>query len=363
MKNPIYLLALALALYSCSSSDSSSESESAADVEEEIPVATSVENAIEENDASTAYELLTNNEFSEGKLELSEDVILWYKNDPNFFSWFVSKSKIQEGPSYYYLTELVLKDLTSEVPGNELLIYAGHTPYTYIDAYSIAPSQDILAEKILETELDGSRPDEVISVDPAPDEPNLGVTSKFKIKNDTYNILTLDPASEGAESGQNVEGWEYLLNKRWYVLLKDSVDGKRKYIEPACLSTTALLEFSGEGTIEKLNIGAGQDMLEYVVRSIQNSEAGLSIKFSRTSEGKSQGLTITPSEVMADSERDLISVESKDINELLLGYYPENIVELNKQALEYIADENELMSYLRENNLLDKLPCEEEEEC
>ena len=112
MRNYTYLLALVLALYSCSSSTKSSESKDASE-----DVVEKVAEAIEANNASLAYDLLLNHEFSDGKLKLSDDVILWYHDEPNFKSWFISKAMIQEGPSYFYKLELVIKDLTAEIPG------------------------------------------------------------------------------------------------------------------------------------------------------------------------------------------------------------------------------------------------------
>ena len=131
--------------------------------------------AIEGKEATKAFSLLSELEFS-NELKISEEVILFYQEEPNFNSWFVSTSKIENGPSYFYLNELTLKDITSEVPGNELLVYAGHTPYTYVDAYAFPVGGDFLAEKIIQSQFNGSGEDGVITISPAPDESDYGIT-------------------------------------------------------------------------------------------------------------------------------------------------------------------------------------------
>lgn len=171
------------------------------------------------------------------------------------------------------------------------------------------------------------------------------------------------------EAGSNQLGgsWDYLVGKRWYVLLKDAADGRRKYIEPSCLSTTGLLEFYGKKSIEKLLVGAGQDALYYKVQSTKKSETSLTIELAKMSLGEpspgpTEEMVITKWESEGSSGRTTISVKIDDVNDLLLGYYPDSIVALNQEALVYIADENDLFPYLRDQALFSKLPCEEEEE-
>ena len=69
------------------------------------------------------------------------------------------------------------------------MIYAGHTPYTFVDAFAF-PESEVLAKKILETAFNGSRPDEVTTIEPDPEGPNFGITDEFDIKKDDYNILS-----------------------------------------------------------------------------------------------------------------------------------------------------------------------------
>jgi hypothetical protein len=143
-------------------------------------------------------------------------------------------------------------------------------------------------------------------------------------------------------------------------LLKDSKGTQRKYIEPACLSTTGLLEFRGEDKIDKLFIGAGQDGLIYEVQSIDKVVSGLNIACRNGSTNLK--IAVEKTGQMQDSDRMLITVKTSEIDDLLLGYYPENILQLNKVELVYIADENNLSDFLKKKGLYSKLDCEEQEE-
>lgn len=190
---PLVLLVLLLQACSSTTEKSSTDKQEVTSEEEQsgdtrMIDPSEITSALESDDAAKAFELLTSDSF-DNKLTISDDLIFWYIERPQITSWFVSKSKIQNGPDYFYLTRLVLKDLTPEVSGNELLIYAGHTPYTFVDAFAF-PESEVLAKKILETAFNGSRPDEVTTIEPDPEGPNFGITDEFDIKKDDYNILS-----------------------------------------------------------------------------------------------------------------------------------------------------------------------------
>lgn len=151
-----------------------------------------IEAAIKDGNASVAFDLLSNHEV-ETKLTLNDTLFMWYTTrEPDFYSWFITNSKIQEGPSYFFVDEIHLRDLTDEVAGNELLIYAQHMPYSYIEAFAFIVDQDDLSQKILAAEYNGQNEDAVITIDPAPDEPNFGITDEFIITRDDYNLVTIE---------------------------------------------------------------------------------------------------------------------------------------------------------------------------
>lgn len=153
------------------------------------------------------------------------------------------------------------------------------------------------------------------------------------------------------------KNWEFLLDSRWYILLKDSINGQRKYIEPACLSTSGFIGFRGEGGLEKLVIGCGQDVLEFKIISIEKHS--LTLKINYADNGRIEIVDIESTEKYPYKR---ITVRIKNIDELLLGYYPDNILALNKLDVVYTIDKNGNFEFLRENGLYTKLHCDEEEE-
>ena len=203
MKKHLQLALLILVISACSSSSNSSKSgtnETESDATLPAISAEAVTEAIRSNDVNTAFTMLKSNDFT-NRLALKEYLFFWYEGEPHFSSWLVSDKSIREGPSYFFLDQLMLKDLTDALPGEELLIYAGHIPYTFIDAYAAVESVDgsgYELVKILQTEFNGTRADAVITAEPAPDEPDLGVTDEFEIKRDQYKILSFSKPADYA---------------------------------------------------------------------------------------------------------------------------------------------------------------------
>jgi len=353
MKNTQCLLALILSLYSCSSSNRSSESQGATEAPEEITIATSilVADAIEENDAATAYDLLINNEFNDGKLKLSEDIILWYKNDPNFNSWFVSKSLIQEGPSYFYKIKLVIKDLTTEVLGDELLIYAGHSPYTYVDAYALTDGQDKLAVKILETVFNGSGNDRVLTMKPAPNEPNLGITDEFEIKMDEYDILSFD--------SQEID-LSHIIGNRYFALFSLPSYEETRWVEPACLSDAPNIDFSGIND-NFLRLACGQDMLQYPISNL-SKEADRLVFFLDDRYTNQEELKLEVLQLDSTTENPFkhIEISLSDFSSLYMGYYDDSITSINSDKLVMMLHNKENAKLLRSLDRWTAVPCPED---
>lgn len=158
-------------------------------------------------------------------------------------------------------------------------------------------------------------------------------------------------------SNENMEEWKYLLDSRWYILLKDSVNGQNKYIEPACLSTSGFIEFLGKDTLDKLIIGCGQDVSEFNIRSIEKDKLNLEINY-----GSNQKIKISSAKSSKKYINRQIRIQVENIDNLLFGYYSESLLELNRKEAIYIADGEELFNNLQGLGLYSKLPCDQEEE-
>lgn len=172
-----------------------------------------------------------------------------------------------------------------------------------------------------------------------------------------------EPTSElssAKTSNQNIGNWKFLLDSRWAILLKDSVNGQSKYIQPACLSTSGHIGFAGK--LDLLNISCGQDGVDYKITSIENKNSSLIIEYSKS--GRNGEIEIFNTENFKNLPYKQITVRVTDIEDLLLGYYPNNILELNRQEVTYIStnESREVYKILKEHGLYSKLPCDEEDE-
>lgn len=161
---------------------------------------------------------------------------------------------------------------------------------------------------------------------------------------------------------QTIENWEFLLDSRWFVLLKDSVNGQSKYIEPACLSSSGSIDFGFAGKLEELRIGCGQDGVDYSITSIENNKSSLIIEYGKN--GGNGKIEIFNTENFKNLSYRQITVRVTEIDDLLLGYYPNDILELNKQEVTYITSDKgrEMFDTLTEHGLYSRLPCDDEDE-
>ncbi len=162
------------------------------------------------------------------------------------------------------------------------------------------------------------------------------------------------------EQSQNTKVGDVLLASRWYVLLKSPGEETQKYIEPSCLSTTAFLEFKGEDTPKEIIIGCGQDAMAYNIVSIDEKESSFGIVFDKNRVETT--LKVVYGETSEKYPFPQLKVSIANIDELLLGYYPETLLKANSGEVFYIADTPGTVAFLKANALYDKLPCEEEME-
>lgn len=167
-------------------------------------------------------------------------------------------------------------------------------------------------------------------------------------------------SSSNIASNQNLENWEYLYDSEWYIMLKDSINGQRKYIEPACLSSSGSIEFRGTGELKEVIIACGQDAVVYNITSVENNKSSLRIEFSNN--GGNGKIEIISTERSEKHPHKQITIRVKNIDDLLLGYYPDNILEINKDESVYIQKEEGTFNFLKKNGLYSKLPCDEEDE-
>lgn len=159
---------------------------------------------------------------------------------------------------------------------------------------------------------------------------------------------------------RNTKVGDVLLASRWYVLLKSPGEETQKYIEPSCLSTTAFLEFKGENTPEEIIIGCGQDAIPYNIVSIDEKESSFGIVFDKN--GVETTFKVVYNETSEKYPFPQLKVSIANIDELLLGYYPETLLKVNSGEILYVIDTQETSDFLKANALYDKLPCEEEME-
>lgn len=192
---PVYLFVIACSTSSNEKNEASGiqEPEAGAVLEETAPVSPSeLKDALTGEEPLRALELLQNGDFN-NSLQISDNIWMWYETDPFFKSWFVSESKVEEGPESFLLNELHLKDVTGDSEGNELLVYSSHIPYTYVSVYAFTNEpkySNFLGRKILEAEFNGSGEDGVTTVEPDPEAQNFGITEEFQIKQDVHKLLS-----------------------------------------------------------------------------------------------------------------------------------------------------------------------------
>lgn len=164
------------------------------------------------------------------------------------------------------------------------------------------------------------------------------------------------------------DNWKFLLGKRWYSLLRVTANGPRKYIEPACLSDGGAIEFIGEEVLSELMVICGQDASALNNFSVQASKDTLKIDFDEN--GEKFSFLINRFNLDTLSHLQAVMVRTNQLNRLFHSYYPDSILELNKDGIVYLTDSNitdgnffksRTYQYLQENKLYDKLACPDEQ--
>lgn len=173
--------------------------------------------------------------------------------------------------------------------------------------------------------------------------------------------------STGQDKPALHESWEFLLGERWYALLKDSANGKRKHLVPACLSEGGAIEFIGERSIQELLLICGQDAATFKDFSIQASNDILKINMEENDEILSLRIKRTQTDSIPLVQA--IIVETDQLNKLFHSYYPDSILALNDGGIVYITDsvkisdtfyQSTTYQYLSNNGLYRQLPCPED---
>lgn len=229
-----------------------------------------------------------------------------------------------------------------------MLIYAGHTPYTYVDAFALTEGQDELAKQILETVFNGSGNDGTRTVEPAPDEPNFGITDEFEVKMDEYGLLTFE--SEEIDISQ-------LIGNSYSALFNSSLSEETMLIEPACLSNPPNIDFSAiEENIVQLS--CGQDASLYNLASL--SKEGDRLVFSLVDQFSDQNklkLEVLPLDSTAENPFGHIEVSLSDFNALYMGYYDDSITSINSNKLMMMLHSKENVSLLKSLDRATAVPC------